>query len=266
MIMTDHPGWLCIEDGAAYRAVAADATAALITTTRTAAGDIVVDPGDSGIRIDWVDPAALAGPDDLVAPLKDAGIVGRVANPSLWDALTAAIMRQVIQAGHARTRYVRFCRTYGEPVTRNGMTAWMFPEPHRILALTDDQFQDVGAAFPRDVLRDTARCFLTNGDRWARLPVLDLVTALQTIPRVGAWTSRTAVADYTNEFALYDYSDIAVQPSARRLNPGREWPQEAPAFKAAWEELAGNQLSAWTLLTLAWGISNGKSVDRTATS
>jgi DNA-3-methyladenine glycosylase II len=257
MIMTDHPGWLRTGDDTAYRAVAVGETAVLITTT-AADSAVAVDTGGSDIRFDTVDPAALSGPDDLVTPLKDAGTIVRVANPSLWDALSAAIMRQVIQAGHARIRYARFCSAYGERVTRNGLTAWLFPDPHRILALTGEQFQGVGAAFPKSALRDAARCFLAHGDRWQTLSATDLVTALQTIPRVGWWTARTAVADYTNDFSFYDYSDIAVQPAARRLNPGRDWPQGAPAFKAAWEEMAGNQLSAWTLLTLAWGINHGK--------
>lgn len=264
MIMTDHPAWLHTDAGAAYRAVTVGDSAVLIKA-EPAEGTEVVDSGGSTLRVDTVDPSVLSGPDDLVAPLKNAGIVVRVANPSLWNAVTAAIMRQVVQAGHARTRYLRFCTAYGEPVTRDGLTAWLFPEPHRILALTDEQFANVGAAFPKSALRDAARGFLTHGEVWERLPAIELVQALQTIPRVGHWTACTAVADYTNDFSFYDYSDIAVQPAARRLNPERDWPQGAPAFKAAWEEMAGNQLSAWTILTLTWGINHGK-LDRSATS
>ncbi|WP_433602582.1 hypothetical protein ACQPXH_12950 [Nocardia sp. CA-135953] len=265
-VMTDHPGWLHTEAGNRYRAVSVGDSAVLISTGCGAGGDTVIDVGGADLHVDIVDPDALAGPGDLVTPLKDAGTVARMANPSLWDALATAIMRQVIQAGHARTRYVRFCAAYGESVTRNASTAWLFPDPRRILSLSDDEFQIVGAAFPQSALRAAARTYLAHGDRWERLPPVDLVTALQTIPRVGAWTSRTAVADYTNDFALYDYSDIAVQPAARRLNPERAWPEGAPAFKSAWEAMAGKQLSAWTLLTLAWGIRYGKSDDRSAAS
>ncbi|MBB5915105.1 DNA-3-methyladenine glycosylase II [Nocardia transvalensis] len=238
----------------------------LVTATRADSGDPLVDLGGGSAHIDRVDPSALSGPDDLIAPLKAAGVVARVANPSLWDALSAAIMRQVIRADHARTRYVRFCTCYGQAVTRDELTAWLFPTPERILTLTDDEFQTVGAKFPMPALRAAAGAYLERGDQWATLPAVDLVTALQSIPRIGAWTARTTVADYTNDFSHYDYSDIAVQPAARQLNPDREWPQGAPAFKAAWEEVAGNQLSAWTLLTLAWGIRHGKPADRSRTS
>jgi DNA-3-methyladenine glycosylase II len=266
MIMTDHPGWLTTDTGRPYRAVAADAGAALVAISGTADGDTVIDSGGRTVGVVWVDPSALAGPDDLISPLKAAGVVGRVANPSLWDALATAIMRQVIQAGHARTRYARFCRAYGDAVTGDGLTAWLFPIPEQVLALTDEQFAEVGAAFPMPALRDAARSFLDHGARWRTLPGADLVTALQTVPRVGPWTAKTAVADFTNDFSFYDYSDIAVQPAARRLNPDRDWPQGAPAFKAAWEELAANQLSDWTILTLTWGINHGKSIDRPTAS
>ncbi|WP_280497201.1 hypothetical protein [Nocardia asiatica] len=261
MIMTDHPGWLRTDDGIAYRALATRESAALITYTCTA-DDHVISPNDAEFRMDTIVPElCLAGPADLIEPLKAAGPVARVANPSLWDALSAAIMRQVIQAGHARTRYVRFCTAYGEPVTRDGLTAALFPSPERVLDLTDHQFKQLGAAFPAPVLRAAARAFLTYGQLWETLPAAELVTALQAIDRVGAWTAQTAVADYTNDFSFYDYSDIAVQPAARRLNPDRQWPEGKRAFKAAWEDLAGRQLSAWTLLTLAWGAGNGRTLE-----
>ncbi|MGY2119501.1 hypothetical protein ACW9HR_36930 [Nocardia gipuzkoensis] len=266
MIMTDHPGWLHTDDGIAYRALATRKSAALITYTCTT-DDHVISPDGAEFRMHNIVPAlCLAGPADLVEPLKAAGAVARVANPSLWDALSAAIMRQVIKAGHARTRYVRFCTAYGEPVTREGLTASLFPTPERILDLTDQQFRQVGAAFPMPALRAAASAFLTHGQWWEALPPAELVTALQTIDRVGAWTARTAVADYTNDFSHYDYSDIAVQPAARRLNPDRQWPEGGRAFKAAWEEMAGNRLSAWTLLTLAWGINNGRTLERAVAS
>ncbi|MFI5781133.1 hypothetical protein [Nocardia sp. NPDC051570] len=266
-IMTDHPGWLTTAAGDPYRAFTPPGgTAAIVTTSRTIHGDFIVDLAGAGVRVDWVDPAVLAGPDDLLGPLKAAGVVARVANPSLWDAMATAIMRQVVQAGHARTRFLRFCAAYGTPSHRNGATARAFPDPHRILALSDEDFQTVGAAFPRAALRNAARAYLAHCDQWEALTASELVTALQTVDRIGPWTARAAVADYTNDFSLYDYSDMAVQAWAQRLNPDREWPQGAPAFKAAWEETAGNQLSAWTLLTLAWGISDGKELDRSTAS
>jgi len=265
MIMTDHPSWVTGADGNPHRAIDNHGVSALITTLRAGSGDVVFDLGGGGAEVAWIDPGALSGPDDLVEPLNQQGIVARVANPSLWNAMSAAIMRQVVQAGTARTRYIRFCTAHGEMVSRDDRTTFLFPAPERLLALSDHDFDTVGAAFPRDALRHAARSYLTDGARWEELWPLDLVTALQTVPRVGPWTAKCAVADYTNDFSIYDYSDIAVQPGAQALNPARVWPQGAPAFKAAWEEIAGNQLSEWTILTLTWGMNHGK-IDRSATS
>lgn len=256
MLMTDHPGWLITEDGDHHRAVTHGETTTLVTY-RCATGEAVTDTGGVSVRFDAFDPAVLAGPDDLVAPLKSAGVVERMANPSLWDAIATAIMRQVIKAGHARARYVRFCEAFGEPATSSDATAWLFPAPQQILTLSDDDFRQLGAAFPMPVLRAAAHAYLDKSACWHDAAPADLVDLLQQVPRIGPWTAEAAVADYTNDFAFYPYTDIAVQAWAKRLNPDREWPTGAAAFGAAWEQVAGEQLSTWTILTLAWGINHG---------
>ncbi|MCX4099148.1 hypothetical protein [Nocardia sp. alder85J] len=256
--MTDHPGWLVSDTGDMYRAVAPGTTPALITARPTGLGrDMVIDLGGAGARVDYTDPGALTGPDDLTGPLRNMGVVARVANPSLWDALTAAIMRQVIQPSHARARYVRFCTTHGTSVTGRGVTASGFPSPTRISAMTDDQFQLAGAAYPAPGLRAAARAYLNRREEWLKAPADELITALQEIPQVGPWTARTAVADYTGRFDLYPYTDLPLQTWARQLNPARSWPDGAVAFRTAWEDIAADQLSAWTQLTLAWGLRYG---------
>ena len=77
MIMTDHPALLHTDAGAAYRAVAVADSAVLIKAD-SAEGTEAVDSDGSALRVDTVDPSVLSGPDDLVAPLKDAGVVVRV--------------------------------------------------------------------------------------------------------------------------------------------------------------------------------------------
>ena len=97
MIMTDYPGWLIGEDNAAHRAFPAHPAPALITTTRTDYGGFVLKSAGAKVWFDQVDPDELSGPDDLVAPLKAAGTVRRVANPSLW--VTANTLRAERQTG-----------------------------------------------------------------------------------------------------------------------------------------------------------------------
>lgn len=251
--MTDHPGWGSTEDGESIRAVRCDGTGVLVSS----AGHALVEIRDGGIRVDRVDPGGLAGPDELLMPLKQMGVVERVANPCLWDALATAIMRQVIKAAHARDRYIRFCAAHGESVTDRGATATLFPAPDRVLALSDNDFRGLGAAFPMPVLRGAASAYLEHEREWRSADTTDLVVMLQQVPRIGPWTAKAAVADYTNDFAVYPYTDLAVRTWAARLGPDRAWPAEDAAFARTWERLAGNDLSAWTLLTLAWGINHG---------
>ncbi|MFC5946620.1 hypothetical protein ACFPZ4_35320, partial [Micromonospora harpali] len=62
-----------------------------------------------------------------------------------------------------------------------------------------------------------------------------------------------SVADYTGDFALYPYADLAVRTWAALADPATAWPADEPAFADAWRNLAGPSLSTLTILTLAWG-------------
>ncbi|MBF6301457.1 hypothetical protein IU459_28535 [Nocardia amamiensis] len=184
-----------------------------------------------------------------------------MANPNLWDALATAIVRQVIRARQARKLYLLFSRVYGQPVSHGDTTAWLFPGPQTILELSDQAFSELGVAFKRSALQAAARAYLEHGEAWTAMASsapdrLALIDALQAVPRIGPWTAGAAVADFTNDFSVYPYADLAVRTWARRLSPERMWHDDEPGFAAQWQELAGNQLSAWTLLTLAWGINN----------
>ncbi len=70
----------------------------------------------------------------------------------------------------------------------------------------------------------------------------------------GNRTAGATVADLTNDYALYPYADLAVRAWADRLSTGRTWPETEPEFACLWARLAGKDLSAWTLLTLTWGV------------
>lgn len=87
---------------------------------------------------------------------------------------------------------------------------------------------------------------------------------VQSVPRIGPWTAGAAVADLTNDYSLYPFADLAVRTWAQRLAPGRTWPTTEPEFAAVWQRLAGEQLSAWTLLTLAWGVKHARTNGATA--
>ncbi|MFI2232535.1 hypothetical protein [Nocardia testacea] len=260
-LMTDHPGW--IRDGAEVRRAVTDGRSVSVLT---AGGHIdVLDSRvdraqGSGVVtvIEEFDPAALSGPDALLLPLKEAGVVVRVANPSLWDAIATAVLRQVIRAATARALYQSFGRAMGAVVESGGALLMWAPAPDVVLQMSQSEFSGLGMTFQRKKLVAAAEAFIEHGERWSALrhtpeQRAELVDALVSVPGIGAWTAGAAVADYTNDFGLYPISDLAVRTWAPRIAPGFGWPETESEFAAVWRELAGGQLSEWTLLALAWG-------------
>lgn len=266
--MTDHPSWLVNSGGTAYRAVRCGANVWSVTTSGpTDQPHVLRTHCMSGVRddpplVDIFDPSTLVGPESLVHPLRTGGPVGRLRNPDLWDALATSIVRQVIRAGHARKLYRVFCQEHGDHVTTPAGDVYLFPSPQTVLALSDGEFARLGLAFKRRPLQAAAQALLELGDTWAGLAPSRLADELQTVPRIGPWTAGATVADFTNDYALYPYADLAVRTWAQRLAPEREWPEKEPQFARVWQELAGHQLSEWTVLTLAWGVrhANGAAI------
>lgn len=189
--------------------------------------------------------------------LQAQGPVRRLRTPDLWEALGAAIIRQVFRPDQARRMYHRFCDAYGD-VVPGGAPA--FPRPHMVLALTKADFSAVGMAFQRLPLLSTAEAYLEFRHKWAELSPQDLVVEVQSAPHVGPWTAKVALADTTGDFSLYPHGDLAVRSRATRVAPQIAWPGDEPSFAYRWQSLATTpaQLSTLTALTLALGEPHGQ--------
>lgn len=212
------------------------------------------------------DPTTLEGPLELVGPLRAAGSVVRLANPSLWDAIATAIVRQVIRAEHARKLYRHFGRSLaaGGPASARDEALMHCPPPDRVLEVSETEFGALGMAFKRPALRAAATAYLEHGEYWSSLARSadsrhELVARLMSVPRIGSWTAGAAVADFTNDFGVYPFSDLAVRTWAQRMAPELSWPNGEAEFRALWQRMTGARVSEWTALTLAWGgISAGR--------
>jgi DNA-3-methyladenine glycosylase II len=258
-VMTDHPSWLVgqqtafrvVRRGSSVWALSCAPTSGVVASVSSRA-DLVSGTGALPVS-DLFDPTMLVGPEPLASELRELGMVLRWRNPDLWDAVATAVLRQVIRAGQARKLHQEFCRAHGERVMTPFGEACLLPTPEIVVGLSDAEFGRLGLAFKGRALRAVAEACLEFGGKWAALRPADLLVELQTIPRVGPWTAGAAGADLTNDYTLYPFADLAVRTWANRLAPGRTWPESEPEFARVWALLAGNQLSAWTLLTLAWG-------------
>lgn len=259
-VMTEHAAWRPFHGGWQRVLVVPDGGRWLATT---GGGEFALDTLAGGPTEPTWDvytlPDGSAGEvPELAANLKGLGSVARVRNPDLWDAIGTAIIRQVIRAAQSKKLYRAFCAAHGERVALpDGTTFALFPQPEVVLGLSEALFSSLGMAFKRRPLTAAAEAYLEYGGKWRELPPDTLIDELQTVPRVGPWTAHAATADWSNDWSLYPYADLAVRTWAARAAPSHTWPTDEPTFGAAWRSLAGNHLSSLTLLTLAWGSQHG---------
>ncbi|MEV4642808.1 hypothetical protein AB0J80_36250 [Actinoplanes sp. NPDC049548] len=251
-LMQDHPAWWNDAVGAHRVMRYAGRTWHLDAPPH---GGLLIEP--SAVQqppLDEIRGIELAGPfQDLSAAVSTIAPVVRVRNGDLWDALGTAIIRQVIRAAQARQMYQRFCRAHGERVDGRHGAGWLFPAPEVVLGLPGAAFAELGMAFKLPALMAAAEAVIRQGREWEQLAPAVLVKALQDVHRIGPWTAGAAVADFTGDFSVYPYSDLAVRTWARRAVPDADWPDDEPEFAALWRHGAGEDLGALTLLTLAWG-------------
>jgi DNA-3-methyladenine glycosylase II len=258
-VMTEHAGWMPTAGGSHRVFVMPDGGRWLATVHE---GVLRLDPLDRSTSAPVQDhfslPKMLRTVPDLGQALRGLGTVIRLRNADLWDAIGTAIIRQVIRAGQSKRLYREFCSAYGEPVPLpRGDVYSLFPSPATVIGLGDHQFASIGMAFKCRPLKAAAAAYLDDGAEWHELAPRALAVKLQSVRHIGPWTAHAAVADWSNDWSLYPYSDLAVRTWAMRAAPSYNWPTEETAFGQTWRTLAGDQLCSLTLLTLAWGSQYG---------
>ncbi|SKI12414.1 DNA glycosylase family protein [Mycobacteroides abscessus] len=261
-VMTDHPSWQIAND-AAVRCVRSDNSIWMITCESTPGGRQRVGYqqlcGD-GPPPQWTkfDCRRLGGESALGREMRAMKTVVRWRNADLWDALATSIIRQVIRAAHARRLYWAACQEFGTVFPTGHGEIALFPDPQTILGLADGELNRTGLSFKKAALRAAAQAYLDSAERWKALPPKELVDALTAVHRVGEWTARATVADYSNDFSLYPYGDLAVRTWVAAMDGDTPWPTTDAAFAATWENLAATELSTWTVSTLAFGARHGR--------
>ncbi|MFF3174743.1 hypothetical protein ACFVQ0_19230 [Streptomyces sp. NPDC057900] len=258
-LMTEHPSWHLAEDGSAHRAVRYDGApwyvrwdGAGLTSLPLGGADRPPPPVRS------TTPAGLpstpaAGP--LNARLRKLGTVVRLANPSLWDAVATAVLRQVVQAAQARKVHRNLSAAHGEHVATDAGPLALVPAPETVIGLSDERFREVGALFFAPKLRSAARAYLECHSHWLTLDGEQLAKELVTVDGIGPWTAAAATADFTGDLSHYPYGDLAVRTWARAAAPELELPRKEAEFSALWRSWAPERdtLHTLTLFTLTWG-------------
>jgi DNA-3-methyladenine glycosylase II len=259
-VMTEHPSWMPAPAGRArvVRAPDGGLWLACVQESGLELRPIVGSGCEPRADVFELPPMQPSGVGELAAALRGLGPVVRLRNGDLWDAVGTAILRQVIRAGQSKRLYRAFCAAYGAPVELpGGGCLRLFPSWETVLLLADEDFAALGLAFKRRPLRAAARAFGENGARWCELGADRLLEELQRVRGIGPWTAAAAIADWSNDWALYPYSDLAVRTWAKRAAPDYPWPDDEVRFGDLWRSLAGANLSTLTALTLAWGSQHG---------
>lgn len=263
-IITEHPGWHETPAGEPVRVVEHQGVAWLARWESEREHLLLRPLGTNGDGDSEQPPVAYTSAVDLPtaaegALLLDAlvplGTVARLTTPSLWDAITTALLRQVVTAAQARKRHRAFYAAYGRTFDTPAGPLPLVPSPEVVLDLSDEGFAAVGALFNRKGLRAAAAAYIERGGHWATLDPESLAKELVEVPYIGPWTAAAAAADFTGDHSVYPHADLAVRTWARRAAPGLTLPDVEREFEALWRRWAPtrSQIHALTLFTLTWG-------------
>lgn len=261
-LLTDHPAWIVQPDGSVIRLVDNGSAAWCVRWTGSRLAWQVLSADGAAPRARRTPATDL--PHRAPVPMREAltglGTVERLPNPSLWDAITTALLRRIIRAEQARLLYRRWCTTYGRRYDTAYGPLFATPTPETVLALDGDApYRDVGALFHKKALPAAAVAYLDHASEWSAFDPDDLVKALQEVSGIGPWTAAAAAADFTGDYAVYPHHDLAVRTWAAHAAPEALWPETEREFAALWHRWAPDRpgLHALTTFTLAWGIHAG---------
>jgi len=154
----------------------------------------------------------LARKDKILAPLvKKYKGLRIMSYPDLFESLIWAVLGQQINLQFAYTLKQRFVESFGEKVDLEGSTHYLFPQPHRVSALTDSDLLPL--QFSRQKSQYTvniAKAFVSGDISKAKLfglPLSEAKEKLMGIKGVGNWTANYALMRtfrYPDAFPLED--------------------------------------------------------------
>ncbi|MER6249806.1 hypothetical protein ABT224_00180 [Streptomyces sp. NPDC001584] len=260
-IITEHPGWHETAAGEPVRVVEHQG-AAWLAHWESEREHLLLRPLDADAAeqplvayTSAVDLPTAAEGALLLDELVSLGTVARLTNPSLWDAITTALLRQVIGAPQARKKHRAYYAAYGRTFDTPAGPLPIAPAPEVVLEVSDEGFAAIGCKFNAKGLRAAATAYLDRGDHWTTLGADSLIKELVEVPFIGPWTAATAAADFTGDHAIYPHGDLAVRTWAGRAAPGLALPNTEREFEAMWRRWAPARttLHALTLFTLTWG-------------
>ncbi|MFC9294363.1 hypothetical protein ACFTWH_00380 [Streptomyces sp. NPDC057011] len=264
-IIADHPAWRITPTGEQARLVEHQGDAWLTIWNPRAehlglwpiTGDAAADQPPVAYTSPIELPATPDHAEPLFAELVQLGTVARLNNPSIWDALCTAILRQVVPVPQAQRRHHSLYAAYGRSVATRAGDLYLTPPPEVLLQVSSSGYSAIGCKASEPTLRAAAEAYLDRGQQWTALDPERLIKELIEVSGIDEWTAAAAAADYTGDFSIYPHGDLAVRAWATKAAHGLTFPSTDREFEALWHRWAPTRptLHALTLFTLAWGCS-----------
>lgn len=140
--------------------------------------------------------------------------------PDLFEALTWAVIGQQINLAFAYTLKKRFVERYGESLTFEGITYWLFPTPDvisnlQVQQLIDLQFTRRKAEYIIDIAKAIANGQLTK-QMLLQKDVQLMTETLLSLRGIGAWSANYVMMKCLHHACAFPIADVGLQNALKR--------------------------------------------------
>jgi DNA-3-methyladenine glycosylase II len=155
---------------------------------------------------------------DLVKKYYGYRIVGQ---PDLFESLVWAVLGQQINVPFAYTLKQQFVKQFGESISVNDQTYYLFPKPEKVAQLQSDQllaiqFSRQKAAYTILIAEAFAKDIVSK-EKLKNLPIEIAKTELMKIKGVGNWTANYALMKTFRYPDAFPLEDVGIHNAIKTL-------------------------------------------------
>lgn len=169
----------------------------------------------------------MANKDNILQPLTEKYRGLRLLGiPDLFEAFVWAIIGQQINLTFAYTLKKRFVEQFGDSVTFEGESHWLFPTPEKIATiqvgdLRNLKFTQRKAEYIIDIAKCIASGQLTKEMLRQKRDYEDMKKSLMAIRGIGAWTADYVLMKSLQELSAFPIADVGLH-NALKMQLGLE--------------------------------------------
>ncbi|MEK5430682.1 DNA-3-methyladenine glycosylase [Lysinibacillus sp. FSL R7-0073] len=169
----------------------------------------------------------MANEDNILQPLMEKYRGLRLLGiPDLFEALVWAIIGQQINLTFAYTLKKRFVEQFGDSVTFEGESHWLFPTAEKIATIQVEdlrklQFTQRKAEYIIDIAKSIANGQLTKEMLRQKRDYEDMKKSLMAIRGIGAWTADYVLMKSLQELSAFPIADVGLH-NALKMQLGLE--------------------------------------------